>query len=151
SSPRPLAAEDDGRRGAPSAAMGTWRHAAALVGIAATIAGLPAGVLLNRLQVTRRERDEARVATAAAEQRLTDQAAALERERAAGVEAAPGTPRPIAAPVFTLPLTRGAEAFPPDATRVRVHDEDEWIVLALESEPGGGYRAYRIELASEGG
>jgi hypothetical protein len=128
-----------------------WRHAAAIVGMAAMIAALPAGILIRRLDATRRERDSASLARAVAEQRLAEQGAALERERASRPALGPSTPSPVAAPVFMLPLTRSAEAFPSDATRVRLRASDEWIVLALEYEGATEYPSYRVELSTEGG
>jgi hypothetical protein len=128
-----------------------WPHAAAMAGIALVLAGLPSGVLLYRLEATRRERDAARLETAAAERRLAEEARAPESGRAARTEEALPTPSPVAAPVFVLPLTRGAEAFPADAMRVPIHDGDQWVVLALESEAAAAYRTCRVELATEEG
>src|SRR5262249_31228277 len=85
------------RLGPPSA----WWQAAVFVGLAAAIAILPTGILIRRLDATRRERDAARLGKAEAEQLLAEQVAALERERAKRAE--PGPPASSAAGGFKPP------------------------------------------------
>jgi hypothetical protein len=127
-----------------------WKQAAVFVGIATVMAALPSAILSRRLDAVSRERDAARLEKAAAEQRLAEQEAARERERQTPARAAV-PPSPAAARVFLLPLTRGAETFPPDATRVHLKAADQWIVLAFEYEDTAAYRSYRVELSGRDG